>query len=473
MGRGKFHEYARCFARYIALTNFQSRVAPEPAFVASYACTAMSYRVSNPLWRWAILGIAILAAVCLPYTGIQNWRADRASAPNTIAGFERAAAIEPGYAFYWYALGANRRLDLDNPNPKEAIVDFRRALANDPRDARAWMDLGDASEETGDVATARRAYDTAVEAYPGSSDVHWRYGSFLLRQGDSAGAYSQIRLALTITPDLTPLVISRVWRATQDTGALLTKVLPSSGYYGYALTWFCGDADADAALVTWKKIVAGAPSIELKAAFPLINLLLDSFRGDDARLVWRQALNLSGHGAEIDAGPSLVFNGGFEFDSLNGGLDWRLEPRDGVIYEYDTAQHHGGSRSLHVSFDGSENFDFHQVTQQVPVSPSTRYRFSGFLRTAGITTESGMRFVITFPENFLPPIVLESVTGDKDWTEQTAEFTTGPQVHSITIMLARLTSRKFDNKLLGSVWADDVSLVPADSAAGGSRKAAQ
>ena len=419
--------------------------------------------MANTVWRWVILAIAAVAAICLPFTGFRNWQADRAAAPNTIAGFARAAELEPGYAFYWYALGANRRLDLDSPNPKEAIADFQRALADDPRDTRARMDLGDAYEETGDVGGARRAYEVAIEEYPDSSDVHWRYGSFLLRQGDSQNAYAQIRLALTITPDLTPLVISRVWRATQDTDALLTKVLPGSSYFGYALQWFCGDADADAAFATWKKIVATAPSLDVKAAFPLVSLLLESYRGDDARLVWRQALNLSGHGAEVGTGASLIFNGGFEFDSLNGGLDWHLDPRDGVSYDYDSAQHHEGNRSLRVTFDGSENFDFHQVFEQVPVSPSTHYHFSAFLRTAGITTESGMRFVITFPDNFLTPIVLDSLTGNKEWSEQTADFTTSAQVHSVTIMLARLPSHRFENKLMGSVWVDDVSLVPGDS----------
>ena len=74
-----------------------------------------------------------------------------------------------------------------------------------------------------------------------------------------------------------------------------------------------------------------------------------------------------------------------------------------------------------------------------------------------------MRFVITFPDNFLTPIVLDSLTGNKEWSEQTADFTTSAQVHSVTIMLARLPSHRFENKLMGSVWIDDVSLVPGDS----------
>ena len=121
-------------ARHLA-DKFPCEGCAEAAFVACYACTDMSFRVANTVWRWVILAIAAVAAIRLPFTGFRNWQADRAAAPNTIAGFARAAELEPGYAFYWYALGANRRLDLDSPNPKEAIADFQRALADDPRDA--------------------------------------------------------------------------------------------------------------------------------------------------------------------------------------------------------------------------------------------------------------------------------------------------------------------------------------------------
>ena len=38
---------------------------------------------------------------------------------------------------------------------------------------------------------------------------------------------------------------------------------------------------------------------------------------------------------------------------------------------------------------------------------------------------------------------------------------TGPQTHFLVIGLLREPSRLFDNKLSGSVWIADLSLVPA------------
>ena len=419
----------------------------------------MSLRLANPSWRWLILALAVALAVCISLGAIHNYQADHAAASGSVAGFERAAQIEPGSSLYWYGLGSHLRSDEDSPDPKGAIPALLRSVADDPRYANAWMELGDAYEASGDLATASHAYAQAAEAYPDSSDMHWRYGSFLLRQGQTQNAYQHIRRALEITPTLTPLVISRVWRATQDTKALLTQVLPNPEFDFEALDWFCGDGDVDAAMETWNAIVSAGKPLDIRDSFKIVDLLLEAQRSDDARLVWRQAVDLSGHPSEISQDPSLIFNGGFEYDSLGGGLDWIIQPRDGITYEYDTAQFHAGKRSLRISFDGSENFDFNQVYERVPVKPQTVYHFSGFLRTAGITTESGIRFAITFPQSALPPLILDSVTGDKDWTAQTADFVTGPNVHSLSILVARLPSRKFDNKLLGTVWVDDVSLV--------------
>jgi hypothetical protein len=42
-----------------------------------------------------------------------------------------------------------------------------------------------------------------------------------------------------------------------------------------------------------------------------------------------------------------------------------------------------------------------------------------------------------------------------------ADFTTGPQTHLIHILLRRVPSVRFDNKISGTVWVDDVALLPA------------
>jgi hypothetical protein len=209
-------------------------------------------------------------------------------------------------------------------------------------------------------------------------------------------------------------------------------------------------------------VSAGKP-IPIKDVFPLENILIEANRGDDAREVWRQALVASGTPGEAQTGNSVIFNGGFEYDATDGGLDWHLVPITGVNYDYDSANAHSGKRALKLTFDGEQNPGFETVYQNVMVQPNTRYHFEGYIRTAGMNTESGVHFFIAFAGTALPPVIMDNFFGDHPWEKQSADFTTGPDERRIVVELYRTKSVRFDNKLAGAAWLDDISIVPAGS----------
>src|ERR1022692_2387921 len=161
-------------------------------------------------------------------------------------------------------------------------------------------------------------------------------------------------------------------------------------------------------------------------------------------------------------GNSLIFNGGFEYDAIDGGLDWHLVPIQGVNYDYDSANAHSGKRALRLTFDGAQNPGIESVYQNIPVQPNTRYHFEGYLRTSGVTTESGVRFFIAFAGSTQPPLILDNLTGDHPWGKQSADFTTAPGEYRIVVELYRPKSVRFNNNLAGTAWLDDVSIVPVE-----------
>ena len=57
----------------------------------------------------------------------------------------------------------------------------------------------------------------------------------------------------------------------------------------------------------------------------------------------------------------------------------------------------------------------------------------------------------------------DNLTGTNPWTAADAYFTTRPDTHFLVVRLYRSTSQEFDNKLSGTVWIADISLIPADS----------
>jgi hypothetical protein len=77
-----------------------------------------------------------------------------------------------------------------------------------------------------------------------------------------------------------------------------------------------------------------------------------------------------------------------------------------------------------------------------------------------------MRFSIYDPH--YPAVVnlrTENLTGTNPWTPADADVTTSPDTHFLVVRLLRTPSRLFDNRLSGTVWLADVSLVPSNSAA--------
>ncbi len=51
--------------------------------------------------------------------------------------------------------------------------------------------------------------------------------------------------------------------------------------------------------------------------------------------------------------------------------------------------------------------------------------------------------------------------GTLPWTMEELDFVTGPQTHVITVRVTSKLSERLDNKIRGTLWVDDVSLVPA------------
>jgi hypothetical protein len=189
-------------------------------------------------------------------------------------------------------------------------------------------------------------------------------------------------------------------------------------------------------------------------------MLFETGHVDDARIVWKQALFAARIPSDADSTGSLVWNGSFERDLLNGGFDWRLRPIEGAEMDWDEQYAHSGRRSLRLDFDGSANVDFQNVWQYVAVQPSTRYRFSAYFRAEDVSTDSGMRFEIRDlsrpgnPSRFTPNIV-----GTQPWAGADADFATGPDTKLLQIVLRRARSEKLGNKIRGTVWVDDVALV--------------
>jgi tetratricopeptide (TPR) repeat protein len=417
--------------------------------------------------RRALAIVCLAAATLIVFQAGELWLADHRIESQNLETMKRGAALVPGNADAWDRLGRYREWSFGEPDPAEAIADYRKAIEKNPLSANYWMDLASAYEAAGDDALAREAYLHAKKIYPVSAQVAWNYGNFLLRHGEPAEGYAEIQRAIRGDPTLLPLAISRVWRSSEDVNVLLEKVLPPDAEaYSQALNFFESIRDAEPGLVVWQRLISLGKPFALPRSFPFLEELIREDRAADARRVWLQALAAAGLPHDEPANHSSIWDGEFVQEFANGGLGWRWDSPLGAVIDFDTAPPLVGGRSVRLEFGGGANLSLEAPSEYVPVEPSHSYHFRGNIRTDEITTETGMRFSIVDPHH--PGelnLLTDNLMGTNLWTEANAEVTTGADTHFLLIRLYRPPSRLFDNRLSGKVWIAGLSLVPSGAGA--------
>jgi len=425
----------------------------------------MEFSVQSRTQRLLLLVAACIVSAAIALQALQFWLAGRSIESGRLDLMQRGAQLVPGNGESWDRVGRYWQLDFTNPDSKTAVQYYLKAVHVDPNSSFYWMDLASAYEDTGDIARARSAFDQAEAVYPISALVAWNYGNFLVRVGDYDGGYRKVQKAVHTDPKLLPLAISRTWRATTSVSDLLDKALPPDREaYLQALNFFTSIHLHDAALLAWRKLIALRQPVTIAETLAFQDSLIAADAAADERTVWRQSLAAAGI-AEQDA-PALIRNGDFAHDFINGGLGWRWAAPPGVSASFDSPGPSRQGRSIRLDFTGGANVSLDQPAQFVTVEPGRAYRFHAWLRTDQITTESGVQFSVVDPNhNGDVNLLTDNLTGSHNWTSVEANVAAGPKTHFLLVRLLRPPSRLFDNKISGTVWVSDVSLVPADAGA--------
>ena len=187
------------------------------------------------------------------------------------------------------------------------------------------------------------------------------------------------------------------------------------------------------------------------------------------RRLWNDTVAAVSEPQLEESGESVLSDGSFQVSFPNGGLGWRWAPEMGTSIDFDPSTPNGKGRSVRLDFSGGANTDVNEPAQYVVVEPSRTYRFHASMRTDQITTDSGMAFFIFDADQNGLNYRTTNMTGTHGWTNVDLDVTTGSQTHFLCIQLSRRPSTFFDNKLGGSVWIADVSLIPNQTDVGQAR----
>jgi hypothetical protein len=404
--------------------------------------------------------------------GIAAWYF-RKSTPQSI---QTAIKWDPGNPEYYDALATVTHLYATGGSPHEVVRLCEKATELSPYNAFYWADLAAAYEWAGRKNDALRAFTRAHALFPNSPEINWKIANFYVRIGKISDALQSLEEVLLEDPGKERQVFSLASKATADSQQVLQEMLPRSApllldYLNFQIE----NNHMEPAAQTWATLLKLDSPFDPARTFPYLDALIQHKDVDRFTEAW--AALSTRFPQEIGAResrPNQITNGDFAFAPLNGGLDWRLIPVAGATATADAATVFDGSKSLRINFDGTQNLEYAQVLQYVPVTPHTAYKFSAYMRAQGITTDSGPRFLLqdaydlaslvdvssktANPTKF--SISTESVTGTSDWSPHELEFKTTGNARLLIVRVSRPASHKFDNKLAGKVWIARVSLLP-------------
>jgi hypothetical protein len=383
----------------------------------------------------------------------------------TPEAMQAAILWDPQNAQYYDALATLRHFYADSEDPNEQVKLYERATSLSPQNAQFWADLGAAYDWAGNREGAMHALERARELFPNSPEIQWRLANFYVRTGNAVESLQALRKVLIGGGVSREDAFALAERATQDKKTVLEQMVPPEAplLFDY-LNYEAKEGDLSAAGQVWERLLSLKLPFELPESFFYLDMLVQKQKTEQLAKAW-SALGerFPEKVGSLTAPGNLVANGSFESDILNGGLDWRVVPVEGVDVSVDSVEAFDGKRCVRIEFDGARNVDYGHLFQYVLVRPGTRYRFSGYMRTEGITTDSGPRFQVFDAYDARKAFeTTENRVGTTGWTEQRLEFKTPADTRLLLIRVARPASSKFDNKIAGSAWIDEVRLTPEE-----------
>jgi tetratricopeptide (TPR) repeat protein len=423
----------------------------------------MILRLSDSLARGVVVVAAVLLGLWLSFFAMRTAVAAYGTDKDNVKRLQLAVRLEPGNPTYWYFLGRHQQYNLEQPDSTLAEASYKKAVALNPLYTDAWMDLGTAYELDGNYGEASRAYLEAKKSYPVSADVSWRYGNFLLREGDQVRAYTELRRAIEADPRRAAAAFSRAYRSNPNIDQILQQLLPAQrSVYVDVISEAVNANQLAVAQTVWKQLIALRPRLVMRDVDRLVSALLSAGDYGAARRVWDQGVATMNLPPLFQPPGSILWDPSFESGVNGSSFAWSFSPLvQGVSIGLDRAEKVSGLQSLRLSFDGKHNPDLDAACALGIVQPKTAYHFSGSIKTKDITTENGVGFRVFSPDDAKTPVLkTHEFHGTLPWTLVEGSWTTSADTHRAVVCIFRDPSDNSEVRISGTTWVDDVTLLP-------------
>ncbi len=425
----------------------------------------MQIVVRSSFTRRAFLGLEVSVFLILALMVFRTYVAQVLARKPTVKNLGLAIGLDRGNSNYHLRLGRLYQYSLTDINSALAVEHFRRATELNPFDPRPWLDLGLTLEFQGKIPEAEACLRRADFLAPNAVPFQWSIGNFFLIHGNLDEAFRRFKTLLAGSSEYNQVLFTTAWKASGDANKILEEIIPNSASVEFDYLYFLlAQKRYPEAQSVWRRIAGSSEKFSPQTAAAYVDDLIDAHRTEEAYQVWSDLRRKGFIKATFMETPkNLLINGDFEEDLLNMGFDWRVAAVAGAFVRLDQTTFHSASHAILIQFSGKENVDYRQVYQYVRVEPRRSYRLRGFLKTEGITTDSGPRLEV---QDAYDPAALDKsseglVGSTTGWVPLILDFATGPKTDLIIVRIARPPSLKLDNLIAGRVWVDDLSLSEA------------
>jgi hypothetical protein len=346
---------------------------------------------------------------------------------------------------------------VEEADVQKAIAAFRELLQRDPQNPYRWADLGESFLEAGQREQARECYGQVLALAPRSAPLLLRAANFYFQIGENNQALPITARILTLIPDYDSIIFSEYTRLVDQADDVLLYGLPEDRRAVQSwLQYLMQAGRLDDAQRTWDWIARRGYADDSTAG-AYAGFLVQQGHPDLAVSAWEQHL---GARAGDYRKSNDLFNGNFQFEPTPSPFDWNFGHTPGVEVARDCSTVGPRNCSLRISFAGTQNLDFAAASQMAFVTPGP-YRLRASIRTEGLTTDQGIRFRISDAEQPARlDVIFGQFKGTMPWPQVEQDFDVPPQTRLLRVQIIRQPSMRFDNKVSGTAWINELKLEP-------------
>lgn len=331
------------------------------------------------------------------------------------------------------------------------------AINLSPFNARFRLLLAVTKSLSGQPESQETPMRAALSLAPHNTQIHWRLANVLLRAEKLEESLDEFRVAVTADSNLLPVSLDLLWQMADGEITPLVRATGERAKNRLVLAQFLMQKSKIDDAVRLFSQIEKTDRLATPETGNFVNALLAAGKIEMAYQLWTELLE------PPDGQQSLLWNGSFENASPShlNQFDWQLRGCEYAQLSIDSYLAHTGTKSLRLDFFGRDTTRLtNEIKQLIVVRPGTRYRLSGFIRTAKLQTPEGPRLVVMTQDGTHSIAASAPVkAAATDWQAYTVDFTAPPKTPALMVAVQRIPKTSYDHPTQGTIWFDDFTLT--------------